>query len=111
MSSKTNTSRVKKLRIFDEYLIESLRDPAHASAYLSVAMEEYEKDNDMEVFLLCLRDVVEARGGISRLAKKTKLNRQNLYRILSKKGNPRISTLENILSGLGFCLSIGVKQN
>lgn len=91
---------------FNDYLIKSLKDPKEASAYLNVALEEYKKDNDMEAFLLALRDVAEARGGISRLAQKTKLNRQNLYRALSDKGNPQLITLGNILNGLGFHFSI-----
>ncbi|MCK5319816.1 transcriptional regulator [Candidatus Parcubacteria bacterium] len=91
---------------FKEYLIESLKDPKEASAYLDVALEEFEKDGDMKTFLLMLRDVTEAQGGFSELARKTSLNRQNLYRVLSGKGNPRISTLGSILNGLGFRFSI-----
>jgi probable addiction module antidote protein len=99
-----------KTRKFDKYLIESLKDPKEASAYLNIALEEYEKDGDIEAFLLTLRDIADARGGISDLAKKSKLNRQNLYRILSGGGNPTISTLGNILHGLGFRLMIGVDR-
>ena len=95
-----------KIRKFNNYLIESLKDPKEASAYLNVALQEYKKDNDAEAFLLALRDVAEARGGLSRLAQKTKLNRQNLYRALSSKGNPQLITLGNILNGLGFHFSI-----
>ena len=41
-----------------------------------------------EVFLLALRDVAEASGGMANLARKTSLNRENLDRSLSKNGNP-----------------------
>lgn len=91
---------------YHEYLIASLRDPQEAIAYLRVALEEYEQDGDNEVFLLALRNVAEARGGISMLAKKTHLNRQNLYRTLSGKGNPTFQTLDAILHALGFRLSV-----
>ncbi len=91
---------------FKKYLTESLKDTKEASAYLNVALEEFEKDGDIKIFLLMLRDVTEAQGGLSELAEKTNLNRQNLYRVLSGKGNPRISTLGNILNGLGFRFSI-----
>jgi probable addiction module antidote protein len=74
--------------------------------YLSVALEEYEKDGDTEAFLLALRDVTEAQGGIAKLAERTKLNRQNLYKALSDKGNPRLETVGAILHGLGFRLSV-----
>ncbi len=94
------------MRKFRDYVIERLRDPKEARIYLNVALEEFEKDGDIDAFLLALRDVTEAQGGIMELAKKTKLNRQNLYRALSGKGNPTISTLGNILQGLGFQLQV-----
>ena len=75
---------------FKDTLIEDLKDPAYARTYLSVALEEYEKDQDGFAFLTALRDVAEARGGIGKLAKKTNLNRENLYKVLSSKGNPRL---------------------
>ena len=43
---------------------------------------------------------------MTKLAKTTKLNRQNLYKILSEKGNPRLDNFGTILKGLGFKLSI-----
>jgi probable addiction module antidote protein len=73
---------------------------------LNTALEEYEKDKDTDAFLLALRTVAEVRGGIGELAKKTNLNRQHLYKTLSSKGNPRLDTLEDVLHGLGFRLSI-----
>lgn len=91
---------------YHKHLLESLRDPKEAIAYLKVALEEYEQDGDREFFLLALRNVAEARGGISMLAKKTHLNRQNLYRALSGKGNPTFETLDAIFHGLGFRLSL-----
>jgi len=97
---------MREYRDFRDYHIEKLRDPEEARVYLDVALEEYEKDGDTESFLLTLKDVAEAQGGIGRLAGRTKLNRQNLYKALSAKGNPRLQTVETILHGLGFRLSV-----
>lgn len=94
------------MRTFRDYLKEKLKDPAEAVSYLNTALEEYEKDKDTEAFLIALRTVTEVKGGITELAKKTDLNRQHLYRTLSKRGNPRLNTLEAVLHGLGFRLSI-----
>jgi probable addiction module antidote protein len=94
------------MRNFREYVKERLKDPEEAVSYLNTALEEYEKDQDTEAFLLALRTVAESRGGITELAQKTNLNRQHLYRTLSNKGNPRLNTLEAVLHGLGFRLSI-----
>jgi probable addiction module antidote protein len=95
---------MRKMRKFKDALIESLKDPVEAEAYLAVALEEYENDQDTEAFLLALRDVAEAQGGISKLAERTNLNRQNLYRALSKTGSPKLPTILTILHGLGFSL-------
>jgi len=91
---------------YHEQLISLLKKKKEAKLYLQVAMEEYEEDGDAKAFMLALRNVVEAQGGVSHLAKKTKLNRQNLYRVLSNSGNPRLATLGQVIHALGFKLSI-----
>lgn len=48
-------------RKFKDYHIEQLRDPDDAKIYLSAAFEDYEKDRDINAFLLAVRDVVEAQ--------------------------------------------------
>jgi probable addiction module antidote protein len=96
----------RKFRRFEDALQERLRDPEYARIFLDVALEEYEKDGDTEAFLLALRDVALAQGGLSKLAERIKLNRQNLYKALSVKGNPKLGTIGAILQGLGFRLSV-----
>ncbi len=91
-------------RRFEDSLKERLADAEYARVFLDVALEEYEKDGDTDAFLLALRDVTEAQGGIGKLAERTNLNRQNLYKALSEKGNPRLETVGAILHGLGFRL-------
>lgn len=87
-------------------LVDSLKDSDEAEAYLNVALDEYDKDGDYEAFMLALKNLAHANGGINQLAKKIHLNRQNLYRVLSKNGNPRLDTLAAIIHGLGFKLSV-----
>ncbi len=61
---------------------ELLKDPEeHAALYL----EECLIDGDMELFQAALKDVAKAQGGMQALAKDTELNRESLYRALSKK--------------------------
>ncbi len=90
---------------YQDDLLESLKEPAEAVEYLNAALH----DGDPEVFLLALRDVAEALGGVSTLSKKTKLNRENLYRMLSKRGNPQLQSLNVLLDALGFKLSVEKK--
>ena len=82
------------------YELERLRDPETAAAYLSIAAQ----DEDPAAFLQALRNVTEAMGGVSRVAERTGLNRQQLYRTLSKAGNPELRSLRKILDASGVTL-------
>ena len=64
-----------------------------------------------EVFLLALRNVAEAQGGVAKLADKANLNRENLYRMLSERGNPELQSLDAILHALGFPLAIELEKD
>lgn len=87
---------------YDEWLIKSLRDKDEAATYLQVALDEYQKDGDLEAFLMALRHVAEAQGGLGKLSRKTHLNRESLYKTLSSRGNPKLQTIGILLKGLGF---------
>lgn len=81
-------------------LLQRLKDPKYAVGYLNACLEE----GDEGVFLLALRDVAQVHGGISHLAKKAHLNREHLFRMLSKSGNPRLQSLRQLTEALGFKL-------
>ena len=91
---------------YHAHLIKSLTDQNEAAAYLQVAFDEYQNTGNSEAFLLALKNVAEAKGGLTSLSKKTHLNRQSLYRTLSSKGNPRLQTLGLLFKALGFHISI-----
>jgi probable addiction module antidote protein len=92
----------KKTTTYQEDLIEALKNPREAAAYLNAAMEE----KDRSVFLLALRNVAEAHGGMSSVAEKARLNRENLYRMLSRKGNPEIKSIFSLLRSMGLKLTV-----
>ncbi len=54
--------------------LKDLKDPGEAAAYLNAALE----DGSHEMFMLALRDVADAVG-ISELAKKSGLSRENMH--------------------------------
>ena len=51
------SQKMNNYRNFKDYHIEQLRDPEDAKIYLSVALEDYKKNGDIEAFLLAVRDV------------------------------------------------------
>jgi probable addiction module antidote protein len=87
-----------KTKSYKEHLVKSLQDPKEAAAYLDACLE----DGNLHIFLLALKDVAEARGGMTGLAKKSALNRQSLYRSLSRTGNPKLVNVCTILASLGL---------
>ena len=98
----------KRTRDYRESLLESLKDPKEAIAYLNAHLEESDKDAE-ELFLMALRDVATAFG-VGEIAKEAKPGRESLYKALSKTGNPKLSTLVSLLDAVGLRLSVDVKQ-
>jgi probable addiction module antidote protein len=88
----------------DECMIRELRDdPEFAAEYLKAALEDTEEPG---VLLIALRRVAEARGGIAKVAKLAGIERESLYRALSAKGNPRLSTLVAVTKAVGLKLTV-----
>lgn len=87
----------------EEALVRELRDnPRFAAQYLREAIKE---DSEPTVLLIALRRVVRARG-IAKIAKTAGVERESLYRALSKRGNPRFSTLAAVTKAIGLRLTV-----
>lgn len=87
---------------YHEELIKILKDPTEASAYLNAALEA----GDKEAFLLALRNVLEARGGMTRISRHAKINRVSLYKMLSANGNPAFENILRLLRTAGIRLQV-----
>lgn len=79
-------------------------DAAHSAALLEAALET----GDAGDFMAALRLITDARGGIAQMAADTGLNREGLYRTLSKNGNPPLSSLLPILQASGLKIAVSV---
>lgn len=89
----------------DDYatqLLEDLKDPGEAAAYLEAAIQE----GDREALLIAMRHVAAAHGGMGVIAQQTGLSRESLYRAFSKRGNPTVATLASVLAATGLRLSV-----
>ncbi len=92
-----------KSKSYDEYLLNLLINPQEARDYLASALE----DGDPKVIAIALDYVVKARKiNKSQLARKTNINREHLYKILSESSNPEFKTLQSILKAIGYQLTI-----
>ena len=93
---------MKKAIDYQNYLLDTLKDPTEAAGYLNAALE----GGDLTVFLLALHNVVRVNGGMKALAEKTQKSRTSLYKTLSKSGNPYLGNTNDILNTMGMHLSI-----
>jgi len=87
----------KRTSSYRARLLEDLRDPQEAANYINAAIE----DGSPEMLLLALRHVAEAHK-MSRVAKSAGVAREAIYRILSRRGNPRLSSLWGLFPTLGL---------
>lgn len=93
---------MRKPRNHKEQLIERLKDPEYASAYLKACLEESFDANDIGIFQLAIHYVVEAHGGMAKIASELKVNRESFYRSLSQKGKAKFTTLINAITACGL---------
>lgn len=80
-----------------------LRDSEVAAEYINQALES----GDSSIILMALRNIVEAQSdGISGVAARANLGRESMYKMLSAKGNPKLSSLTSLLKSIGLQLYV-----
>lgn len=97
----------RKFRTFEEVQIEHYKKhPKELKTFIEVALEEFQKDGDEEAFLSALALAAKVHGGFGKLAKESGISREHLYRALSDKGDPRLSTFMQVIHSLGLSLKV-----
>jgi len=87
--------------------------PFDASRYLTsdAAIAEYLNEalrtQDAKFLLAALGDVARAKG-MSKIARETGLGRENLYKALSRRANPRIETIFRVAAAIGVQFEVRV---
>ncbi len=97
---------MRKMRTWRECLVEQISDRQSAIAYLQAILEDYHIYKNPVVVLRSLRTVVEAQGGVSKLAKQIDIDPQLLSKMISNEDIPLIDALGIVLKSLGYQLSI-----
>lgn len=80
---------------------EYLDSPEMIQEYLKISFE----DGDTEQLLKAIGNVAKAKG-MTEIAKKTNLGRQNLYKALSAESSPKFDTVKKVIEALGCKLAI-----
>ncbi|GAJ96183.1 addiction module antidote protein [Rhizobium rhizogenes] len=70
-------------------------------AYLEIAFE----DGDTKDIAMALGNIAKAKG-MTHVAKEAGITREALYKSLSEKGDPKLSTLLGVMKALGLQLTV-----
>ncbi len=98
-----NGEQMMRSRPHDDAMAELYRnDPAFALEVVNGILE----DGDQAELLIVLRQMAQAFGGVQAVAEQAHLNPTQLYRTLSPKGNPALSSLLAILKAMGLRLAV-----
>ncbi|MYA99838.1 transcriptional regulator [Candidatus Poribacteria bacterium] len=97
---------MQKMGIWRDYLIEVLADRDEAIGYLQAILDDYYIYRSLAVVLRALETVVEAQGGVSKLAKQADMDPEMLSKLLSNEDTPLIDAFGIVLKALGYQLSI-----
>jgi probable addiction module antidote protein len=89
---------------YKDDLLADLANPEYAAHYVTAAYRE-----SSGAFLIALKDVADARFGMTKLAESVKANRVSLYRALSEAGNPTLSTFNSIIEALNLDVSFSAR--
>lgn len=83
--------------------VEHLKTDGDVAAYLEAALE----DGDAALISAAIGDIARAKG-MTKIAKKTGLGRESLYKALSIDGNPEFATVLKVIHSLGLKLHVEV---
>ena len=83
-----------------------LSDQDEAIGHLQAILADYHVYGNSSVVRDTLQTVVEAQGGVCKLAKQAKIDPESLSMVLSNEDTPLIDALATVLKALGHQLSI-----
>lgn len=86
---------------YETSIITTMRDPVEAAAYLEAVLEL----DDPAALLVALRQIAKAHG-MAEVARRAELGEKTLFRALSDKGNPTLTTVHKVLHAVGLRLSV-----
>lgn len=90
---------------YHSYLIESLKDPIEAAAYLNIILE----DGDLEHIALALRNVAEAQESLTDRSNNDQFDWKEYSQLFSNQEPTELLAIVALLNQLGLKLSVTVK--
>lgn len=98
----TNTKEFNISQMIEQ----ELKSEDDIKEWLSLNLEAYLEDGNLNAFVRSLEYVVRAKDNISNLSKKTGISRSNLYAIFKGDVKPQFDTVLKVLKELGYRLKV-----
>jgi probable addiction module antidote protein len=92
------------MELYDWDMADHITTREEVFAYLEGALEE----NDPETLFDVLGAIARSEG-MAKIAQETGLNRESLYKSLSRDGNPSFATIAKVIDVLGYKIEIRQK--
>lgn len=93
---------------YDDMIAERFaKDPEFLQLCLEKSFNNYNETGNIFFLRETLKQAAQGKG-MTKLAAETGLSRQYLYKMVSDKGNPTITTLNKVLESFGFRAQINL---
>jgi len=93
----------KKFIPYQDFLLDKLQDQENAIAYLNAAL----MDEDPRIFLIALKNIFDAQNiKIKAGAQSGSRKQEGVDKILSKKGDPTLPSMNEMLNRIGLNLAV-----
>ncbi len=102
--------KTQRSRNYQEYLIESLKNPERAAGYMSVMLELDEEGYDPKMLRSALSEVVEARKQLGDFSEFGQQHFEKLDKMLAENGGNEILALIEFFDALGYRIGIVPKE-
>ncbi|MBO1347646.1 MAG: transcriptional regulator [Hormoscilla sp. GUM202] len=103
-----NKVKTRRSDSYQDYLIESLKNPEDAAAYIEAILEA--EDPEPQLLSSALQDVVDARAKMNQMSSSVKQHHDRLDKLLTESGCAEIYSFVEFLDLLGFQVAVTVKE-
>ncbi|MDR1453849.1 MAG: putative addiction module antidote protein [Candidatus Margulisbacteria bacterium] len=90
------------VKVYDYDFSKQLKTETDIKVYLETVFE----DGDPAVIQAALGNVAKARRAMSKIARKSGVNRESLYKSLSKNTKPYFGAISSVVNALGYKLTV-----
>ncbi|MDR1169165.1 MAG: helix-turn-helix domain-containing protein [Heliobacteriaceae bacterium] len=90
----------------DDIIMSDLKTEDDIKEWLTISLEEFLEDGDLNAFCRTLEYAVKAKDTISGMSKKTGISRSNLYALFKGESRPQMNTILKLIKELGYTLKV-----